>query len=119
MVRLSELKSTAQNPRPTRPTAALQDSIITQREEAQSATEEEEEEAAELGAEAAEESRPRRRRPARPLEPEERVRGKSVSASSTSTYSAKQGLKIFGEKNSESSKKKKNLAIVLHPERFT
>ncbi|XP_061291960.1 dnaJ homolog subfamily C member 1 [Bos javanicus] len=76
MVRLSELKSTAQNPRPTRPTAALQDSIITQREEAQSATEEEEEEAAELGAEAAEESRPRRRRPARPLEPEERVRGK-------------------------------------------
>ncbi|XP_070237092.1 dnaJ homolog subfamily C member 1 [Bos mutus] len=75
MVRLSELKSTAQNPRPTRPTAALQDSIITQREEAQSATEEEEE-AAELGAEAAEESRPRRRRPARPLEPEERVRGK-------------------------------------------
>lgn len=75
MVRLSELKSTAQNPRPTRPTAALQDSIITQREEAQSATEEEEE-AAELGSEAAEESRPRRRRPARPLEPEERVRGK-------------------------------------------
>ena len=53
MVRLSELKSTAQSPRPTRPTAALQDSIITQREEAQSATEEEEEEAAELGAEAA------------------------------------------------------------------
>lgn len=76
MVRLSELKSTAQSPRPTRPTAALQDSIITQREEAQSATEEEEEEAAELGAEAAEESRLRRRRPARPLEPEERVRGK-------------------------------------------
>ncbi|XP_019828588.2 dnaJ homolog subfamily C member 1 isoform X2 [Bos indicus] len=68
--------SPAQNPRPTRPTAALQDSIITQREEAQSATEEEEEEAAELGAEAAEESRPRRRRLARPLEPEERVRGK-------------------------------------------
>ncbi|XP_040104521.1 dnaJ homolog subfamily C member 1 [Oryx dammah] len=75
MVRLSELRSTAQNPRPTRPTAALPDSIITQREEAQSATEEEEE-AAEPGAEAAEESRPRRRRPARPPEPEERVRGK-------------------------------------------
>ncbi|XP_055284238.1 dnaJ homolog subfamily C member 1 [Moschus berezovskii] len=77
MVRLSELRSTAQNPRPPRTTAALPDSIITQREEAQSATEEEEEEeAAELGAEAAEESRPRRRRPARAPEPEERVRGK-------------------------------------------
>lgn len=71
MVRLSELRSTAQNSRPTRTTAALPDSIITQREEAQSATEEEEEEAA-----AAEESRPRRRRPARPAEPEERVRGR-------------------------------------------
>lgn len=76
MVRLSELRSTAQSPRPTRPTAALPDSIITQREEAQSAEEEEEEAAAEPGAEAAEESRPRRRRPARPPEPEERVRGK-------------------------------------------
>ncbi|KAG5201392.1 hypothetical protein MJG53_011544 [Ovis ammon polii x Ovis aries] len=75
MVRLSELRSTAQSPRPTRPSAALPDSIITQREEAQSATEEEEA-AAEPGAEAAEESRPRRRRPARPPEPEERVRGK-------------------------------------------
>ena len=65
MVRLSELRSTAQNSRPTRTTAALPDSIITQREEAQSATEEEEEAAAEPGAEAVEESRPRRRRPAR------------------------------------------------------
>lgn len=77
MVRLSELRSTAQNSRPTRTIAALPDSIITQREGAQSATEEEEEEAvAELGAEAAEESRPRRRRPTRPAEPEERVRGR-------------------------------------------
>ncbi|KAM7237016.1 hypothetical protein CapIbe_011260 [Capra ibex] len=76
MVRLSELRSTAQSPRPTRPTAALPDSIITQREEAQSAEEEEEAAAAEPGAEAAEESQPRRRRPTRPPEPEERVRGK-------------------------------------------
>ncbi|CAI9153912.1 unnamed protein product [Rangifer tarandus platyrhynchus] len=76
MVRLSELRYTAQNSRPIRTTAALPDSIITQREEAQSATEEEEEAAAEPGAEAAEESRPRRRRPARPTEPEERVRGR-------------------------------------------
>ncbi|KAF4023180.1 hypothetical protein G4228_015688 [Cervus hanglu yarkandensis] len=76
MVRLSELRSTAQNSRPTRTIAALPDSIITQREGAQSATEEEEEAVAELGAEAAEESRPRRRRPTRPAEPEERVRGR-------------------------------------------
>ncbi|XP_057587476.1 dnaJ homolog subfamily C member 1 [Hippopotamus amphibius kiboko] len=82
MVRLSELRSTAQNSRPTRTAAALPDDIITQRDEAEHAGEGEEEEEeedgeeAEPGAEAAEESRPRRRRPARAPEPEEKVRGK-------------------------------------------
>ncbi|KAM9092854.1 dnaJ homolog subfamily C member 1 isoform 2-T2 [Megaptera novaeangliae] len=84
MVRLSELRSTAQNSRPPKAATTLPDDIITQREEAKQAgerEEEEEEEEEEDGEEeaeleAAEESRPRRRRPARPPEPEEKVRGK-------------------------------------------
>ena len=81
MVRLSELRSTAQNSRPPKAAATLPDDIITQREEAKQAGEREEEEEEEDGEEeaepeAAEESRPRRRRPARPPEPEEKVRGK-------------------------------------------
>lgn len=43
-----------------------------------------------------------------------------VSEGSTTTYSAKQGLKIFGEKNLESSpKQNKNPCNFLHPELFT
>lgn len=86
MVRLSELKSTAQSCRPVKTTAALPDDIITQREDAEQAVEEEEQEE-EQGEEdeqeaAVQESRPRRRRPARlpeataRAEPEERVRGR-------------------------------------------
>uniref|UniRef100_A0A8C3VZ28 DnaJ homolog subfamily C member 1 n=1 Tax=Catagonus wagneri TaxID=51154 RepID=A0A8C3VZ28_9CETA len=82
VVRLSELRSTAQNPRPAKTTAALPDDLITQREEpaAEEAEElgEDEEQEAEVP-----ESRPRRRRPARLLpsaatkaEPEEKVRAK-------------------------------------------
>lgn len=77
MVRLSELKSTAQNPRPGKPTPALPDDLITQREDEQAPGEDSEEEP-EPGAD----SQPRRRRPARlpdgapRAEPEERVRGK-------------------------------------------
>ncbi|XP_059767140.1 dnaJ homolog subfamily C member 1 isoform X1 [Balaenoptera ricei] len=82
MVRLSELRSTAQNSRPPKAATTLPDDIITQREEAKQAGEREEEEEEEEDGEeeaepeAAEESRPRRRRPARPPEPEEKVRGK-------------------------------------------
>ncbi|XP_068417299.1 dnaJ homolog subfamily C member 1 isoform X1 [Eschrichtius robustus] len=82
MVRLSELRSTAQNSRPPKAATTLPDDIITQREEAKQAGEREEEEEEEddgeeeAEPEAAEESRPRRRRPARPPEPEEKVRGK-------------------------------------------
>eukprot|EP00069_Balaena_mysticetus_P019088 bmy_11954T0 len=81
MVRLSELRSTAQNSRPPKAAATLPDDIITQREEAKQSGEREEEEEEEDGEEeaepeAVEESRPRRRRPARPPEPEEKVRGK-------------------------------------------
>ncbi|XP_012499597.1 PREDICTED: dnaJ homolog subfamily C member 1-like [Propithecus coquereli] len=80
MVRLSELRSTAQSARPARTAPALPDDIITQREEAQGALEEQD-----GGSEpeaAAPESRPRRRKPARPreagakAEPEERGRGR-------------------------------------------
>ena len=88
MVRLSELKSTAQNSRPIKTTVALPDDIITQREAGAQAMgdgerehsdeqeEEEEQEAMVL------ESQPRRRRPARlpevapKVEPEEKFRGK-------------------------------------------
>lgn len=88
MVRLSELKSTAQNCRPIKTTMALPDDIITQREagaqamgdgereDSEDSEEEEEQEAAVL------ESQPRRRRPERLLEvapkaePGEKLRGK-------------------------------------------
>ncbi|KAF6129761.1 DnaJ heat shock protein family (Hsp40) member C1 [Phyllostomus discolor] len=88
MVRLSELKSTAQNSRPIKTTMALPDDIITQREAGAQAMgdkeredsdepeEEEEQEAVVLG------SQPRRRRPARlpevapKAEPAEKLRGK-------------------------------------------
>lgn len=88
MVRLSELKSTAQNCRPIKTTMALPDDIITQREagaqamgdgereDSEDSEEEEEQEAAVL------ESQPRRRRPARlpevapKAEPGEKLRGK-------------------------------------------
>ncbi|XP_024621322.1 dnaJ homolog subfamily C member 1 [Neophocaena asiaeorientalis asiaeorientalis] len=77
MVRLSELRSTAQNSRPPKAATTLPDDIITQREEAKQAGELEEEDGEEeADPEAAEESRPRRRRPALPPEPEEKVRGK-------------------------------------------
>ncbi|XP_004280989.1 dnaJ homolog subfamily C member 1 isoform X2 [Orcinus orca] len=77
MVRLSELRSTAQNSRPPKAATTLPDDIITQREEAKQAGELEEEDGEEeADPEAAEESWPRRRRPARPPEPEEKVRGK-------------------------------------------
>nr|XP_035938622.1 dnaJ homolog subfamily C member 1 isoform X2 [Halichoerus grypus] len=87
MVRLSELRSTAQNSRPTKATTALPDDIITQRDDAKQAEgEEDEEDEQEEDDDEPEavvpESRPRRRRPARPpeatakVEPEEKVRGK-------------------------------------------
>ncbi|XP_007454231.1 PREDICTED: dnaJ homolog subfamily C member 1 [Lipotes vexillifer] len=77
MVRLSELRSTAQNSRPPKAATTLPDDIVTQREEAKQAGELEEEDGEEEAEpEAAEQSRPRRRRPARPPEPEEKVRGK-------------------------------------------
>ncbi|XP_032478484.1 dnaJ homolog subfamily C member 1 [Phocoena sinus] len=77
MVRLSELRSTAQNSRPPKAATTLPDDIITQREEAKQAGELEEEDGEEeADPEAAEESRPRRRRPALPPKPEEKVRGK-------------------------------------------
>ncbi|XP_031300570.1 dnaJ homolog subfamily C member 1 [Camelus dromedarius] len=85
MVRLSELRATAQNSRPSRPAATLPDDIITRREEGEQAEEEgaEEEGEEEREVEAAgADSRPRRRRPARlpeaatKAEPEEKVRGK-------------------------------------------
>lgn len=79
MVRLSELRSTAQNSRPTKATTALPDDIITQRDDAKQAEGEEDDDEPEA---VVPESRPRRRRPARPpeatakVEPEEKVRGK-------------------------------------------
>lgn len=87
MVRLSELKSTAQNSRPTKAPTALPDDIITQREDAKQAGEEDEEDEQEEDEEGEQEavvpeSRPRRRRPTRPpeaaakVEPEEKFRGK-------------------------------------------
>ncbi|XP_027969925.1 dnaJ homolog subfamily C member 1 isoform X1 [Eumetopias jubatus] len=84
MVRLSELRSTAQNSRPTKATTALPDDIITQREGAKPAEGEEGEQEDDDGEPetVVPESRPRRRRPARPpeaaakVEPEEKVRGK-------------------------------------------
>lgn len=87
MVRLSELKSTAQNSRPGKTTLALPDDIITQREDPEQAlgegedSDEQEEEEEEQGA-VVPESQPRRRRPARlpegapRVEPEEKFRGK-------------------------------------------
>lgn len=87
MVRLSELKSTAQNSRPTKAPTALPDDIITQREDAKQAREEDEEDEQEEDEEGEQEavvpeSRLRRRRPMRPpeaaakVEPEEKFRGK-------------------------------------------
>lgn len=86
MVRLSELKSTAQNSRPTKATTALPDDIITQREDAKQPGEDDEEDEQEDDDEEQEAvvpgSRPRRRRPAKPpeatakVEPEEKFRGK-------------------------------------------
>ncbi|KAF3818673.1 hypothetical protein GH733_012090, partial [Mirounga leonina] len=87
MVRLSELRSTAQNSRPTKATTALPDDIITQRDDAKQAEgeedkEDEQEEDDDEPEAVVLESRPRRRRPARPpeatakVEPEEKVRGK-------------------------------------------
>lgn len=84
MVRLSELKSTAQSSRPSKTAMALPDDIITQREAEQAMgdgedsdeQEEAEQETEVLG------SQPRRRRPARlpevatKAEPEEKFRGK-------------------------------------------
>lgn len=62
MVRLSDLRPTAQNPRPPKSTAALPDDLITQREEPAAEEAEEQGEAEEQEAEVPE-SRPRRRRP--------------------------------------------------------
>uniref|UniRef100_A0A452UCR7 DnaJ heat shock protein family (Hsp40) member C1 n=1 Tax=Ursus maritimus TaxID=29073 RepID=A0A452UCR7_URSMA len=85
MVRLSELKSTAQNSRPTKATTALPDDIITQREDAKQPGEDDEEDEQEEDEEqeaVVPGSRPRRRRPAKPpeatakVEPEEKFRGK-------------------------------------------
>ncbi|KAF6371636.1 DnaJ heat shock protein family (Hsp40) member C1 [Rhinolophus ferrumequinum] len=84
MVRLAELKATAQNPRPIKATAALPDDIITQREDpAEQAEEEEEEEGGDSEEQdAAADRGPRRRRPARlpeapaKAEPGEKLRGK-------------------------------------------
>ncbi|GAB5573335.1 dnaJ homolog subfamily C member 1 isoform X1 [Prionailurus iriomotensis] len=87
MVRLSELKSTAQNLRPSKAATALPDDIITQREDARQAGEEDKEDEQEEEDDDEQEavlpeSRPRRRRPARPpeaatrVEPEEKFRGK-------------------------------------------
>ncbi|XP_003786811.1 dnaJ homolog subfamily C member 1 [Otolemur garnettii] len=80
MVRLSELRSTVQNPRPVGMALALPDDIITQREEAEGATEEQE--GASETETVAVDSRPRRRKSARPrdtgtkAEAEERLRGR-------------------------------------------
>ncbi|XP_054448754.1 dnaJ homolog subfamily C member 1 [Pteronotus mesoamericanus] len=88
MVRLSELKSTAQNSRPVKTTMALPDDIITQREAtAQAMAEGEREDSDEQEEEEEQdtmllESQPRRRRPARmpevrtKAEPVEKFRGK-------------------------------------------
>ncbi|XP_036136442.1 dnaJ homolog subfamily C member 1 [Molossus molossus] len=84
VVRLSELRATAQGSRPGRPTLALPDDIITQREAAQQALgepQDSDEQEEEQGA-VVPESQPRRRRPARQpevgprVEPEEKFRGK-------------------------------------------
>ncbi|XP_016080181.1 PREDICTED: dnaJ homolog subfamily C member 1 [Miniopterus natalensis] len=84
MVRLSELKSTAQSSRPSKTAMALPDDIITQREAEQAVGDGEdsdEQEEAEQETEVLE-SQPRRRRPARlpevatKAEPEEKFRGK-------------------------------------------
>lgn len=75
MVRLSDLRPTAQNPRLPKSTAALPDDLITQREEPAAEEAEEQGEAEEQEAEVPD-SRPRRRRPARLPEPEEKVRAK-------------------------------------------
>ncbi|XP_019520690.1 PREDICTED: dnaJ homolog subfamily C member 1 [Hipposideros armiger] len=119
MVRLSELKSTAQHPRPVKTTAALPDDIITQREflaeEAEEAEEEEEEEDRgdseerdeerdEAGVQeaAALDHGPRRRRPARlpeepaKAEPGEKPRGKrqkDFAVSEQNTSSDEEGQK--------------------------
>ncbi|KAG8515879.1 DnaJ subfamily C member 1, partial [Galemys pyrenaicus] len=86
MVRLSELKSTAQNSRSVKTTMALPDDIITQREDVEHAEEEDSDN--EQGEDAQEQqamvlgSQPRRRKPARlpeaatKVEPEEKFRGK-------------------------------------------
>ncbi|XP_006887119.1 PREDICTED: dnaJ homolog subfamily C member 1-like [Elephantulus edwardii] len=84
MVRLAELKSTAQNSKPIKTPTTLPDDIITQREDAEGRVEEEEqEEGAEEQNEAeTAETQPRRRKVAKPLEtvtrvePEEKARAK-------------------------------------------
>ncbi|XP_068942388.1 dnaJ homolog subfamily C member 1 isoform X2 [Petaurus breviceps papuanus] len=82
MVRLSELKSTAQNSRPTRAPVTLSDHLITQREEKEVVEEEAEDHGDVLGDPSETtmpETRPRRRKPAPSSgreEAEERTRGK-------------------------------------------
>ncbi|XP_052583467.1 dnaJ homolog subfamily C member 1 [Peromyscus californicus insignis] len=83
MVRLSELKSNAQNSRPIKIATALPDDIITQREDSAGTMEAEGPETAEGEQETvAAEARPRRRKSARMAEavtraePEEKLRGK-------------------------------------------
>ncbi|KAM6216586.1 dnaJ homolog subfamily C member 1 [Rhynchocyon petersi] len=85
MVRLSELKSTAQNSKPIKTVTTLPDDIITQREDAEGRVEEEKEQeegAGEHSEAGIPETHPRRRKLAKPLEtvtrvePEEKFRAK-------------------------------------------
>ncbi|XP_074049075.1 dnaJ homolog subfamily C member 1 [Macrotis lagotis] len=79
MVRLSELKSMAQNPKPPKATMTLSDHLITQREEKEAAEEEAEDPRdvqGDPGDTVVPETRPRRRKPVAKEEAEERPRGK-------------------------------------------
>ncbi|XP_066137048.1 dnaJ homolog subfamily C member 1 [Saccopteryx bilineata] len=131
MVRLSELRSTAQNPRPVKTTMALPDDIITQREDAEQALgwgedsqeEEDEQEAVVL------ENQPRRRRPARlpegmtKADPEEKFRGKrqkdfdisEQNASSDEESQKRERMRPMEEPWTQNQQKLLELALQQYP----
>ncbi|XP_007526402.1 dnaJ homolog subfamily C member 1 isoform X2 [Erinaceus europaeus] len=126
MVRLSELRSTAQNSRPTKPPVALPDDITTQREDGEHGSEEEEEGqeedmAEELQAEAP--SRPRRRKPAPKVHAEEKTRGRrqrdfdisEQNESSDEESQKRERTRAAQEPWTQSQQKLLELALQQHP----
>ncbi|XP_054551112.1 dnaJ homolog subfamily C member 1 isoform X2 [Talpa occidentalis] len=132
MVRLSELKATAQNSRSAKTTVALPDDIITQREDAEQPVEDvgdgQGEDAQEQQAAVAE-SQPRRRKPARPpdvttkAEPEEKFRGKrqkdfdmsEQNESSDEESQKRESTRAVEEPWTQSQQKLLELALQQHP----